>query len=258
MMPAVPVMAATACMDEYLANQIVDLRLQTDLGGVDIRLRGDVAPVTVENFCNYVDDGDYDGTYFHRNITGFVAQAGGFKFNPDDGPFFEGGKTEIPKDDPIKNEAGDPGALSNIAGTLAMAKIGAEFDEDGNLIPGTGPDTATNQWFFNVADNSGVPPNGLDFQNGGFTVFGQVLGNGMDIIDAVNALPRCVDVVPLPAICGTFSETPFIGNDGSETIQPEHLVKIVSIATVPVPAAIWLFGSGLLGLIGITRSKKAA
>ena len=167
LMPATPVMSATACMDEYLASQTVDLRMQTDLGGIDIRLRGDVAPVTVENFCNYVDDGDYDGTYFHRSISGFVSQAGGFKFIPENGTFFGGGNTEIPSDDPINNEAGLPGALSNIVGTLAMAKIGAEFDDNGDLVPGTGPDTATNQWFFNVADNSGVPPNGLDFQNGG-------------------------------------------------------------------------------------------
>ena len=212
LMPAAPLMAATACMDEYLANQTVDLRMQTDLGGVNIRLRGDVAPGTVENFCNYVDDGDYDGTYFHRNIFGFVAQAGGFKFNPDNGPFFGGGKTEIPKDDPINNEAGLPGALSNIAGTLAMAKIGAEFDDNDDLIPGTGPDTATNQWFFNVADNSGVPPNGLDFQNGGFTVFAQVLGNDLAVVEDINAQDICQDIPGLgTVVCGSNATTIQIG-----------------------------------------------
>jgi len=212
LMPVTPVMAATACMDEFLANQTVDLRLQTDLGGVDIRLRGDVAPLTVENFCNYVDDGDYDGTYFHRSIFGFVSQAGGFKFNPDNGPFFGDGKTEIPKDDPIINEAGELGALSNIAGTLAMAKIGAEFDEDGNLISGTGPDTATNQWFFNVADNSGVPPNGLDFQNGGFTVFAEVLGDDIAVVEDINAQDICQDIPGLgTVICGSNAATIQIG-----------------------------------------------
>ncbi|MCK5667830.1 MAG: peptidylprolyl isomerase, partial [Gammaproteobacteria bacterium] len=92
-------------MDEFIANQTVDIRMQTDLGGIDIRLRGDVAPITVENFCRYIDNGDYDGTYFHRNITGFVAQAGGFKFIPENGSFFGGGKTDILDNDPIINEA---------------------------------------------------------------------------------------------------------------------------------------------------------
>jgi len=216
--------------------------METDLGVIHLELYDDIAPIAVDNFLNYANSGAYDGTFIHRSIPGFVVQGGGFVFDPNDGGFFDTGTSHIPTDPPILNEFN----LSNTRGTLAMAKVAGD------------PDSATSEWFFNVADNSGVPPNGLDFQNGGFTVFGQVLGNGMDIIDAVNALPRCVDVVPLPAICGTFSETPFIGNDGSETIQPEHLVKIVSIATVPVPAAIWLFGSGLLGLIGITRSKKAA
>ena len=212
LMPATPVISATACMDEYLASQTVDLRMQTDLGGIDIRLRGDVAPVTVENFCNYVDDGDYDGTYFHRSISGFVSQAGGFKFIPENGTFFGGGNTEIPSDDPINNEAGLPGALSNIVGTLAMAKIGAEFDDNGDLVPGTGPDTATNQWFFNVADNSGVPPNGLDFQNGGFTVFAEVLAGDIAVVNDINAQDICQDIPGLgTVVCGSSAATIQIG-----------------------------------------------
>ena len=68
LLPLSSLFAATACMDEFIANQTVDIRMQTDLGGIDIRLRGDVAPITVENFCTYMDNGDYDGTYFHRSI----------------------------------------------------------------------------------------------------------------------------------------------------------------------------------------------
>jgi cyclophilin family peptidyl-prolyl cis-trans isomerase len=116
------------------------------------------------------------------------------------------------------------------------------------------PDSATSEWFFNVVDNSGT----LDTQNGGYTVFGRVFGDGMDIIDAVNTLQRCVDIIPTPSICGAFPETPFIDYDGSVAIQPENLFKIVSITTVPIPPAILLFGSGLLGLIGVFRHKKAA
>jgi peptidyl-prolyl cis-trans isomerase A (cyclophilin A) len=67
------------------------VRMQTDLGGIDILLRDDVAPNNVANFLEYANSGAYDGTFIHRNVPGFVVQGGGFKFNPDDGPFFGGG-----------------------------------------------------------------------------------------------------------------------------------------------------------------------
>jgi cyclophilin family peptidyl-prolyl cis-trans isomerase len=202
-------------MDEYLANQTVDIRMQTDLGGVDIRLRGDVAPVTVENFCRYMDSGDFDGTFFHRNIPGFVAQAGGFKFNPDDGPFFGDGTSPIPENDPIVNEAGLPGALSNIAGTLAMAKKAGD------------PDSATSQWFFNVADNSGVPPNGLDFQNGGFTVFAQVLGDDI-VVEDINSQDVCRDIPGLgTVVCGDNADTVQIGaSRPGSGFEPDNLLVV--------------------------------
>ena len=228
MMPAIPALAATACLDEFVANQTVDLRMQTDLGGIDIRLRGDVAPLTVENFCNYVDDGDFDGTFFHRSISGFVSQAGGFTFDPDDGTFFGGGVSEVPEDGFVMNEANEPGALSNIAGTLAMAKIAAQYDDNGLLIPGTGPDTATSQWFFNVADNSGVPPNGLDFQNGGFTVFAQVLGDDFAVVEDINGQDVCEDIPGLgTVVCGTNADTIQVGaSRPGSAFEPDNLLVV--------------------------------
>ncbi len=125
----------------------------------------DDTPLTQANFLNYVNDGDYDGVVMHRSIPGFVLQGGGFTWN---GTTFD----HIPTDGTVDNEFG----RTNARGTIAMAKVG------GN------PDSATSEFFFNYTNNAGTPPNGLDFQNGGFTVFARVLGNGMDLIDAFETL----------------------------------------------------------------------
>lgn len=148
-----------------------NLRMQTDLGALDILMLDSVAPMTVANFMNYANRGDYDRTFIHRSIPGFVVQGGGYVFSGVPGTFFSGGTVQIPKDPPVINEFN----LSNLRGTLAMAKLP------------TGPDTATSEWFFNLADNSA----NLDVQNGGFTVFAQVQGAGMDVVDDIAALPTC-------------------------------------------------------------------
>lgn len=169
------------------ANTIV--RMQTDLGSLDIELFDDITPITVANLLNYVNDGDYEGTFFHRVVDGFVVQGGGYVFDGPENTFFAGGTSEIPTDDPIVNEYN----ISNTRGTLAMAKSAND------------PDSATSQWFFNLADNS----ENLDNQNGGYTVFAQVLGGGMDVIDAIAGLPVCAEVF-LPIACGQFANTPTV------------------------------------------------
>ena len=143
-----------------LAGTIV--RVSTTIGDFSVELFDDSAPITVANFLKYVERNDYNGTYFHRVIDDFVAQGGAYRFQPYIGP------VDVPTDLPITNEFN----LSNSRGTVAMAKL------DGN------PDSATNQWFINLVDNSN-----LDTLNGGFTVFGVVLGDGMTIVDAVDNLP---------------------------------------------------------------------
>ena len=196
----------------------INVRMQTDLGAIDIELFDTVAPQTVVNFMNYVNDGDYDGTFFHRSIPGFVVQGGGFIANTPDGSILTDGASLIPTDPPVENEFN----LSNLRGTIAMAKVAAEYDEDNNLMPGTGPDSATSQWFFNLDDNSA----NLDNQNGGFTVFARVLGEGMDVVDSIEALPRCVDVAPFPQLCGSFPDVPFAG---AENLTNDGLVNITHI-----------------------------
>ncbi|MEM9507564.1 MAG: peptidylprolyl isomerase, partial [Cyanobacteria bacterium P01_E01_bin.35] len=128
------------------------------------------APESVTNFLNYVDDGDYDGSIIHRSVPGFIVQGGGFvvnQSNPANAP------TEIPADDPVVNEFS--AERSNTRGTIAFAKLGND------------PNSATNQWFFNLANNS----QNLDNQNGGFTVFGEVLtAEDLAPVDAIANLPN--------------------------------------------------------------------
>jgi peptidyl-prolyl cis-trans isomerase A (cyclophilin A) len=195
--------------------------METTMGNINIELFDSVAPLTVANFLNYVQDGDYVNSFIHRSLPGFVIQGGGFTF---DNSLF----AIVPPDAPIVNEF----SLSNVRGTFAMAK------------PGGDPDSATSQWFFNLADNSA----NLDFQNGGFTVFGQVLGNGMDIVDAITAVPT----YDFTLINPSFTDLPLSGYEG--TFDPANqLVQINNVSIVPITAAAWLFGSGLLGLFGLAR-----
>ncbi|MBK8268426.1 MAG: peptidylprolyl isomerase [Planctomycetes bacterium] len=135
------------------------VRLVTSLGEMVFELVDD-APVTTANFIQYVEDGFYDGTIFHRVVPNFVVQGGGFlpgMVQPDG------------LRDPIVNEFSP--SRSNLRSTVAMAKVG------GN------PDSATSQFFVNLNDNSG----NLDNQNGGFTVFANVI-EGMSVADAIAAV----------------------------------------------------------------------
>jgi peptidyl-prolyl cis-trans isomerase A (cyclophilin A) len=140
------------------AAQAQIVRMETVLGNIDIELNPDVAPNTVANFLNYVNDGDYDNSFFHRSITNFIVQGGSFNLIND---VFG----EVPLDGPVTNEFN----LLNKRGTIAMAKLDSQ------------PDSATSGWFFNTTDNPD-----LDTQNGGFTVFGTVV-NGMDVVDNIGA-----------------------------------------------------------------------
>ncbi len=135
---------------------------KTTLGEIEVTLLPGTAPATVANFLNYAGKQAFDNTIFHRSVRGFIIQAGGFKWN--------GTKVdEIPQDPTVKNEF----SLSNTRGTIAMAKLGDN------------PNSATNQWFFNLGDNSG----NLNNQNGGFTVFGRISNQaGLTVMDSLAAV----------------------------------------------------------------------
>lgn len=142
------------------AGTIVEMT--TPLGNISIELFDEDAPNTVTNFLNYVTSGRYDGTVVHRSPPGFVIQGGWLSWSESQNQFLE-----LQNDGNINNEF----KISNTRGTIAMAKVG------GN------PDSANSQWFINVGNNTS-----LDSNNGGFTVFGQVIGDGMTVVDAINNL----------------------------------------------------------------------
>jgi len=173
----------------------------TVMGDIEVNLYDNATPQTVANFLAYVNSGDYSATVFHRSASGFVIQGGGFTFD------MALPLNEIPERPSVTNEP----EFSNVRGTIAMAKLGGQ------------PNSATSQWFFNLANNSG----NLDSQNGGFTVFGEVIGNGMDVIDAIAALPTYnfgspFDDVPLR----DYSADDFTNE---VTVEEEHLVIVTEI-----------------------------
>jgi cyclophilin family peptidyl-prolyl cis-trans isomerase len=136
------------------------VKMETSKGAVIIELYADQAPVTVQNFLRYVNDGAYDGTIFHRVIKGFMNQGGGFT------PDLQKRPTAYP---PIKNEADN--GLNNQRGTVAMART-------------SDPNSATNQFFINTADNDFLDFKSKSMQGWGYTVFGKVI-QGMDVIDSI-------------------------------------------------------------------------
>jgi len=134
--------------------------LHTSKGDIQIELFAEQAPVTVENFISYAKSGFYDGTIFHRVISHFMIQGGGFT------PEMEKKATG----EPIANEANN--GLSNKRGTIAMART-------------NDPHSATSQFFINVQDNMNLDYTGQPGPAGwGYAVFGRVTG-GMDVVDAI-------------------------------------------------------------------------
>lgn len=136
------------------------VRLKTNLGSIVIELSNEKAPITVANFLGYVNRKHYDGTVFHRVIDGFMIQGGGFAREDKD-------LVEKPVGPSITNEGKN--GLKNVRGSIAMART-------------SDPDSATSQFFINVADNAM-----LDFpNNGGYAVFGKVV-EGMDVVDKIKS-----------------------------------------------------------------------
>lgn len=135
------------------------VKLHTNFGVITLELDAEKAPVTVENFLNYVKSGFYDGTIFHRVINGFMIQGGGM----------EPGMMEKQTNAPIKNEADN--GLSNERGTIAMART-------------MEPHSASAQFFINVKDNAFLDHRNPTPDGWGYAVFGRVV-DGMDVVDRI-------------------------------------------------------------------------
>ncbi len=136
--------------------------METSKGRMKIELYAERAPLTVKNFLSYVDGGFYNGTIFHRVIPGFMIQGGGY----------EKGMAQKPVLAQIKNEASAD--LPNEKGTIAMARTGIV-------------DSATSQFFINVADNRFLNHRDETQQGYGYCVFGKVI-EGMEVADAISTV----------------------------------------------------------------------
>ena len=144
--------------------------MKTTKGDIILELYPDKAPITVENFLSYVDDKFYDGTIFHRVISDFMIQGGGYTED----------FTKKPSRSPTKNEANN--GLKNERGTIAMARTNE-------------PHSATNQFFINHIDNSFLDHTAKTEEGYGYCVFGKVI-QGMDVVDAIAAVSTDQDDTP--------------------------------------------------------------
>jgi len=142
--------------------------LKTSLGDIKLELDAENAPATVANFLQYVRDGHYDNTVFHRVIDGFMVQGGGFTKD----------FVQKPTKAPVVNEAeqSSKAGLLNTPGTIAMART-------------SDPNSATSQFFINVADNSRLNYRSPDPAGIGYTVFGKVVA-GMDVVNKIATAPK--------------------------------------------------------------------
>lgn len=221
------------------ADVLIKLDIQQGIiknDSVYIRLFEDTAPLTVANFLSYVNNttangGNYNNMFFNRLATGFVLQGGGFSFDPLVGSFsydsinstYNGGLQNIATDDPVDNEY----SRANTYGTISMAKF-----------PGD-PNSATNEWFVNLADNTDILG---PLQNQGFTVFAEVLGNGMTIFEEINTIPaydKSLDVN------SAFASLPLVSYS-SGPITQENLVSVNSIVEIATITSDLDFGLHLL------------
>lgn len=141
--------------------------LHTSMGDIQLELFADQAPVSVENFISYASSGFYDETIFHRVISHFMIQGGGFTVD----------MTQKPNGEPITNESNN--GLSNRRGTVAMARTGQ-------------PHSATSQFFINVQDNQNLDYTGQGNSGGwGYAVFAKVTA-GMEVVDAIRFVETAV------------------------------------------------------------------
>ncbi|WP_395740027.1 fibronectin type III domain-containing protein [Prosthecobacter sp.] len=196
-------------------------RLVTSQGTMDFILYDtatttqNATPQTVANFLSYIRNygvsdttNKYDGAVFHRSIPGFIVQGGAFKVQSSPNNFSSIVTAPSPINEPVN---------SNTRGTVAMAKLGSD------------PNSATDQFFVNLADNSG----NLDLQNGGFTAFARVAGNGMAVAEAIAALPMVDSLVNVGG-SPTTTLTDWPLSSSSVSMDTSKVVSITS-ATKNVP-----------------------
>ena len=197
------------------------LRVTTTLGDIDIELFDSLRPLSVNNFLNYVSDGDFANSFIHRSVPGFVIQGGGFTVE-------ENLLGSVPTDPPIQDTPGP----TNLRGTLAMA------ESDPDMNPAT-PGFATSQWFINLVDNPG-----LDAE---FTVFGQVT-SGMDVVDAIAGVPT----FDASSLHSAFTNLPLINYTSPNPVQSSNLI----FTTIPEPSGGLLGSAALATSAALSRLRR--
>ena len=150
------------------------VEIKTNFGTILVELNSQRAPITVANFLQYVKDKQYDNTIFHRVIAGFMIQGGGFTKD----------LVEKPTRAPIKNEADN--GLTNSIGAIAMARTGD-------------PQSATAQFYINVANNVSLDYTEASERGWGYAVFGKVV-QGMDVVLKISKLPTDPSDTPLQTV----------------------------------------------------------
>jgi peptidyl-prolyl cis-trans isomerase A (cyclophilin A) len=192
------------CLSCVASVNATIVEFQTSQGKIQVNLFDQTTPHTVANFLQYIDEEHYTNTVIHRVVPDFIIQGGGFSFD---------GELPLTAKETNPSVINEP-VYSNVAGTIAMAKVGNQ------------PNSATNQWFFNLVDNA----SNLDVQNEGFTVFGRLMGD-----DAIETLGKIEDLT----LCSTASHTdvPIVLDEGQtcgDITAPgvENFVVIESITIV--------------------------
>ncbi len=207
----------------YASATVVEVR--TVQGNFQINLFDETTPQSVANFLSYVNSGAYANNVVHRSDNGFIIQMGGFQYNNSFPP------DTVPSGIAVNNEP----ILSNVRGTVAYAKL------NGN------PNSATSQFFINLGNNA----SNLDTQNGGFTVFGQVIGDGMQVVDNIASLPtfgfnQPFNELPLRDYTTTDFNSTTLPNDTNLVIISDVVVVDATPVTNPDldPAPNTLINSG--------------
>lgn len=223
-------------------NTIV--RVDTPLGAFDIELCSEVsaiclgaAPNTVANFLAYVNDGAYESSFVHRRVRGFVIQGGSYFINE------SGSSRSIATNPPIASEFNQ----SNERGTVAVPLLG---DPPGSLNPcDTAENSGTSGWFVSVGDNSSL-------DCGLFTVFGVVIGDGMTVVDAIDALTTF-------NAGGAFANLPLLDDyecmpntSGACTNPVVPYLVYSDITIVPAPAAATGACLAIAALVALARWRR--
>ena len=211
---------AVLCAGPARANVVV--AIQTVVGPIELELFDAATPLTAANFLDYADSHDYDQSIVHRSVPGFVIQGGGYKI-------IAGALDYVAVNPPsVLNEPG----ISNLRGTVAMAKLGGL------------PDSATTEWFVNLADN--LP---LDTNNGGYTVFADVI-SGMSVVDAIAALIRV-------NIGSPFNELPVVNFTPPNPVMLTNLVVLSSVARQTAPQCGDLDADAQIDSLDIARLRAS-